>query len=131
MPVRGGTVVTSWPSAVSSVRVDSGTSASTFDVAARERALREPAGLERLLDVEPVVDDVGDELRVRLRLVEAAHDPEPDPHVALLHEPRDDRVQRPLARREPFGCPSSSVNSPPRLCSMKPVPGGDEAAAEP
>ena len=42
----------------------------------------------------------GDELRVRLRLVEAAHDAEADLDVALLHERRDDRVQRPLARRE-------------------------------
>ena len=70
------------------------------DVAAAERSLREAARLERLLDVEAVVGDVGDELRVRLRLVEAAHDAEADLHVALLHERRDDRVQRPLARRE-------------------------------
>src|SRR5262245_32863755 len=52
------------------------------DVTAAERALREPPRLERLLHIEPEVGDVGDELRVRLRLVEPAHNPEPDLHVA-------------------------------------------------
>ena len=47
-----------------------------------------------------VVDDAGDELGVRLRLVEPAHDAEPDLHVALLHETRNDGVQRALARRQ-------------------------------
>ena len=92
--------VTSCPSACSSG--SRGLRNQRFDVhvAAGERALREAAGLERLLDVEAEVGDVGHELRVRLRLVEAAHDAEPDPHVALFHERRDDRVQRALARRE-------------------------------
>ena len=51
-----------------------------FDVhvGAGEGQLGEAARLERLLDVEPVVDDVRDKLRVGLGLVEAAHDSEPD-----------------------------------------------------
>ena len=69
-------------------------------VAAGEGALREPAGLERLLRRQAEVGDVGHELRVRLRLVPSAHDPEGDPRAVLLHEPRDDRVERPLARRQ-------------------------------
>ena len=48
----------------------------------------------------PVIDDVGDELRVRLRLVQSAHDAEADVHVVLLHEPRNDGVERALPRRE-------------------------------
>ena len=45
------------------------------------------------------------ELRVRLRLVEAAHDAEADADVALLHEAGDDGVQRPFARRQLVGVP--------------------------
>ena len=89
VPVRGGTIVTSWPSAVSSLRTDAGTSASTLTSAPSNVALREPARLERLLNVHPVVDDVGDELSVGLRLVEAAHDAEADARVAALHEARE------------------------------------------
>ena len=53
-----------------------------------------------MLDVEIEVGDVRDELRVRLRLIPRAHDPEPDAHAVLLHEPGNDRVERPLSRRE-------------------------------
>src|SRR5258705_470319 len=63
-----------------------------------EGALREPRRLERLLNVHAVIDDVGDELGVGLCLIPGAHDAEADTKVALLHEPRDDRVQRTLAR---------------------------------
>ena len=96
-----------------------------------KRPLGESPGLERLLDGDPVVDDVRDELRVRLRLVPAAHDAEPDLHVVLLHERRDDRVQRPLARRQRVGLAFRSVNRPPRFCSMKPVPGGTSPEPNP
>ena len=75
------------------------------NVAAGERSLREAADLERLLHVETEVGDVGDELRVRLRLVEPAHDAEPDLHVAFRHEGRNDRVERPLSRRHLIGMP--------------------------
>src|SRR6266850_2191938 len=66
-------------------------------IAPFERPLGEPSRLQRLLDGHAEVRDVHHELRVGLRLVPAAHDPEADPHVVLLHEGRDDRVQRPLA----------------------------------
>ena len=69
-------------------------------VAAGEGSLREPAGLQRLLRGQAEVGDVGHELRVRLRLVPSAHDPEGDPRAVLLHESRDDRVERPLARSQ-------------------------------
>ena len=78
----------------------SGTSASMSTSQPSKRALGEAAGLERLLDGEAVVDDVRHELRVRLALVPAAHDAEADLVVALLHEGRDDGVQRALARRQ-------------------------------
>src|SRR5262245_7566989 len=71
-----------------------------IDVTAAERAFREPPRLERLLHVEPEVGDVGDELRVRLRLVEPAHDPETDLHVASRHEGGDERGERTLAAGE-------------------------------
>src|SRR5688572_28404260 len=69
-------------------------------VAAGERSLRKPAGLERFLDVHAEVGDVAHELRVRLALVPTAHDPEADLDLALLHECGNDRVQRTLVRLE-------------------------------
>jgi len=56
-------------------------------------ALREPRCLEGRLNIHLEIDHVGDELRVGLRLVPTAHDPERDPRVALLRKGRDDRVQ--------------------------------------
>src|SRR5262249_18810436 len=41
--------------------------------------------------------DVGNELRMRLRLVEAAHDSKCNPQIALRHESRNDGVQWPFA----------------------------------
>src|SRR6266852_3320106 len=75
------------PLAVSSFRILLGMRPS---IATPEGQLREPGGLERRLDVHLEVHDVGDKLRVRLRLVPAAHDAEGDAYVALLHERRDD-----------------------------------------
>src|SRR5262245_4160462 len=49
------------------------------------------------------VDDVGDKLRVGLRLVESAHDAEPDPDIVFLHEAGNDRVEGTLARRQAVG----------------------------
>src|SRR6266850_8276663 len=62
-------------------------------IAPFERPLGEPSRLQRLLDGHAEVRDVHHELRVGLRLVPAAHDPEADPHVVLRSEERDDRVQ--------------------------------------
>src|ERR1700730_16585359 len=66
-------------------------------VAALEGFLVESPRLERLLDVHAEIDDVGHELRVRLRLVPAALDAEADISFALLQEAGNDVVQRSLA----------------------------------
>ncbi len=70
------------------------------DVVSAERCLRESSRLERLLNIQAEVRDVRDELRVRLRLVPGAHNAEADARVVLLHQRRDDGVQRALPRRE-------------------------------
>src|SRR6185295_18037648 len=57
--------------------------------------IHESRGIERLLDIHPEIDNVGDELSVRLGLVPAADDAEADVHVALLHERRNNRMERP------------------------------------
>src|SRR5579872_6727300 len=69
-------------------------------VATGEGALRKTSGFEGLLNIETEVGDIGDELCVRLGLVESTHDTEADLYVALLHECGDDGVQRAFARRE-------------------------------
>ena len=72
-------------------------------VAAAKSFLGEARRFEGHLNIHPVVHDVGNELRVRLRLVQAAHDSEAHVHVALFHEGRDDGVEGPLARRQRVG----------------------------
>ena len=72
-------------------------------VGAGERQLDEPRCLERLLDVQSVIDDVGDDLDVRLRLIPSAHHAEADAHLIALHEGGDHRLQRALPRREGVG----------------------------
>ena len=71
-----------------------------LDIAAFEGVLGEAWLFERGLDIHSVVDDIGDELRVRLCLVPASHDAEADVHVPLLHKGRDDGVQRALVSGE-------------------------------
>src|SRR5262245_60596599 len=70
------------------------------DVTALERPFREAARLQRFLNIESVVRNVRDELGMRLRLVEAAHDSESNPHAVLLHKGGNDRVQWTLARSQ-------------------------------
>jgi len=77
-------------------------------VASLEGTLGEAAGFERLLDGHPMIGDVGNELRVRLRLVPAAHDAESDLHLSLLQETGDDGVDRALARRERAATPRAT-----------------------
>src|SRR5713101_8280297 len=69
-------------------------------VQALESALRESRCFQCSLDVHSEVDDIRNELGVRLRLIPSAHDSKTNPHVSLLQESRDDRVERSLARRE-------------------------------
>src|SRR5262245_60694668 len=59
----------------------------------------EPSGFERLLNVEIEIRDIGDELRMRLRLIESSHDSKADPHAILFHEARNDGVEGTLAGR--------------------------------
>ena len=68
-----------------------------------EGGFGEASGFQSFLYVEVEVCDVGDELSVCLRLVEPSHDPKADAHSILFHEPRNDRVQWPLARLEHVG----------------------------
>jgi len=58
---------------------------------------------QRSLNVHLEVDHVGDELRVGLRLVPAAHDSEGHASVALLREGRNDRGAAALAAGEQVG----------------------------
>src|SRR5262245_45636296 len=69
-------------------------------VASLEGSFREPSSLEGLLDVETEVGDIRHKLRVRLRLIEAAHDAESNADTILFHERGNDRMQRTLSRRE-------------------------------
>src|SRR6185295_16685085 len=66
-------------------------------VAALEAFFGEAAGLHGFLDVEPKVCNVRDKLSVRLGLIETTHDAETNPDALLLHECRNDGVQRALA----------------------------------
>src|ERR1700679_264096 len=71
-----------------------------LDIATLKGSFREAGLFERSLDVHTIVNNVGDELRVGLSLVPAAHDAEADMDLALLHEGRDDGVERPLMSGE-------------------------------
>src|SRR6476646_2238639 len=63
----------------------------------------EAPAVERALRVG-AVDQVRDELEMRLRLHRPAHDPEGAEQLAVLEQhSRDDRVERPLAGRDAVG----------------------------
>src|SRR4029078_10225921 len=64
------------------------------------RPLRTARRVERDLNVHSEIDDVRDELRVRLRLVPPTHDAEGDARVATFHERLDDCMNGPLATGE-------------------------------
>jgi hypothetical protein len=74
-----------------------------IDIAASKGSLGEPGDLQSFLNTHSEIDDVGNELRVRLRLVKAAHDSERDPFLSVGHETRNDRMQRPLVTGELIG----------------------------
>ncbi len=69
-------------------------------VAAIESVLGEARSFERGLNIHLVIGNVGDELRVRLGLIESAHDSEGDALIAARHEAGNDRVQRALVAGE-------------------------------
>ena len=61
----------------------------------------QPRQVDRLLNVEAIFQHVGEEQRVAHRLEMPAHHPERHHRLAVLHHhARNDRVHRPLARRD-------------------------------
>ena len=90
-------------------------------VAAAKGQLGEARSFQRRLDVHVVVHQVRNELRVRLRLVVAAHDAEADVDVVLLHEGRDDGVQRPFARRKRVGMRRIQFEQRAAILQVEPV----------
>ncbi len=73
------------------------------DVASELFTYREARLLHRGLDVHVVVDHIGDKLRVRKRLIHAAHDAETNVLVAVLHKGGNDGVERTLVTGERIG----------------------------
>src|SRR5260370_13953159 len=69
-------------------------------IASAERVLAEPWGLQGCLYVHFEIDEVRHKLRVCLRLIPAAHNPERHANISLLRERRNDCVQWPLSSRE-------------------------------
>ena len=102
---------------------------SISNIAAFEGVLGEARLFERGLDVHAVVDDVGDELRVGLRLVPAAHDAEADVDVALLHEGRDDGVQGTLVSGERIGQAGRELEAGAAVMEGEAETGSDHAGA--
>ena len=102
---------------------------SICDIAAVEGSLGEAGLFERGLHIHSVVDDVGDELRVGLRLVPAAHNAEADVDIALLHEGRDDGVKRAFVSGERVGQARSEVENLRRGSGRRSRGRGDEAGA--
>src|SRR5580693_6761529 len=72
-------------------------------IAAGKRVFAEPRSLQSFLNIHSEIHDVGNELRMRLRLIEAAHDSERNPFLPVAHETRNDRMQRPLVTGELIG----------------------------
>src|SRR6202046_5763117 len=69
-------------------------------IAARKRVFAEPRSLQSFLNIHSEIHHVGNELCVRLRLIETAHNSERNPFLPVAHETRNDRMQRPLVTGE-------------------------------
>src|SRR5580704_16772313 len=72
-------------------------------IAACKSYLPEARSLERFLNIHSEIHDVGNELCVRLCLIEAAHDSERNPFLSVCHETRNDRMQGTLVPGELIG----------------------------
>jgi hypothetical protein len=83
-----------------------------------------------LLDGHAVVDDVGHELGVRLRLVPPAHDAESDTHAVLLHEGRNQSVEQSLVGCQRVGHARLKREQGPTILQDKPCACGYESGAE-
>src|ERR1700683_231767 len=66
-----------------------------LDIASGPGRLGEPCGFQSCLDVHPEVDNIRNELCLRLRLVPTAQNVESDPLVVSRHKARNDGVQGP------------------------------------
>src|SRR5947199_3703335 len=86
---------------------------SRFDphIAAPHRELREPRRFERRLNIHLVIDEIRNELRLGMRLIDASHNPKADVCVATLHESGNDRVEWPLVRSQYIGMLGFEVKS--------------------
>src|SRR5215216_6293454 len=73
------------------------------NVATSKGELGKAGCFEGGLQVHFVIHEVGNELRVRLRLVPATHDAKRDSDVAIGHERGDNSMQRTLASGENIG----------------------------
>ncbi len=69
-------------------------------VASSKRMFRKPRRLERSLNIHPKIHHIRHKLRVRLRLIESAHNSKRNPLIASRHKSRNDRMQRPLVPRQ-------------------------------
>ena len=82
------------------------------------------------MNVHPEVDDVGNELGVGLSLVPGTHDAETHPQVPLLHEARNDRMKRTLARCEDVGVLVVEREEGAAILQREAGAGRDQPAAE-
>ena len=99
-------------------RFDQQAAADWFGGAGDREARRFQGGL----NIHPVIHNVGDELRVRQRLIGSAHDSEPD-----CVSPRSMNAgimvwKGRLRGATTFGCLGSSVNSRAAILKKKPIP---------
>src|SRR5579871_4915428 len=69
-------------------------------IASIEVQLRETRRFEGGLNIEAEIDQVRNELRVRLSLIKSAHDSESDLHVVFFHETGNQRCSWPLVRAD-------------------------------
>jgi hypothetical protein len=79
-----------------------------LDITTFERLLGETGLFKCSLDVHAKIHDVGNKLRVGLRLIPAAHNAKADVNVALLHEGGDDGMER-TAQRGVLVIPTEEV----------------------
>src|ERR1051325_2523236 len=67
------------------------------NIATTKCSLRKSRRFESGLDAHSMIHNVRYELSMRLPLIQPAHDSEPHMHAALLHERRNNGMERPLA----------------------------------
>ena len=94
-------------------------------------AVAHARGLAGVLDVHAEVDEVHHHLRVRLRLIVAAHHAERHPRLAVLQDHRGhERVQRPLVRANLIGMARHEVEARAAVVQRDAGLAGDDAGAE-